>query len=77
MLPEFTKDNIFVKHYFAWQYHAGDIGYYDETTRETYDDWDVEYTDTDRAEALAGFINNLWDEHLTSEEQTEIRKILE
>ncbi len=77
MLPEFTKDNKFVKHYFSWWYHAGDIGYYDEITDETYGDWDVEYSNPDRKEALAGFVNALWDEHLTSEEKQQVKGILE
>ena len=59
------------------QKDGNNIGYYDEKTDEVFDSWDIEYTDTDRAEALAGFVNNLWDEYLTPEEQAEIRKILE
>ena len=76
MPAEFTKDNRFVKHYFAWQYHAGDIGYYNETIEEPYGDWDVEYSNPDRKEALAGFVNSLWDEFLTEEERKQIRDIL-
>ena len=76
MLAEFTEDNKFVKHYFAWQYHAGDIGYYNETVENPYGDWDVEYCNPDRKEALAGFVNGLWNEHLTEEERNEIRNIL-
>lgn len=77
MSAEFTKDNRFVKHYFAWQYHAGDIGYYNEITGELFGDWDVEYSNPDRKEALAGFVNALWNEYLTEEECKQIRGILE
>ena len=74
MPAEFTKDNKFVKHYFAWQYQAGDIGY---SIEEPYGDWDVKYSNPDRKEALAGFVNALWDEYLTEEERQQIRDILE
>ena len=77
MPAEFTKENRFVKHYFFWEYHAGDIGYYDEITEEPYGDWDVEYSNPNREEALAGFVNALWDEHLTEEEQQQVKGILE
>lgn len=77
MAAEFTKDNRFVKHYFSWQYHAGDIGYYDETTEEPYGDWDVEYSNPDRKEALAGFVNTLWNEYLTEKEKQQIKEILD
>lgn len=76
MPSEFTKDNKFIKHYFSWSYHAGDIGYYNETVEEPYGDWDVEYSNPDRKEAVAGFVNGLWNEHLTEEERNEIRNIL-
>ena len=77
MPAEFTKENRFVKHYFSWEYHAGDIGYYDETTEEPYGDWDVEYSNPNREEALAGFVNALWDEHLAEEEKQQVKGILE
>ena len=76
MSAEF-KDYKFVKHYFSWLYHAGDIGYYNEITEEPYGDWDVEYSNPDRKEALAGFVNALWDEYLTSEEKQQIKEILQ
>lgn len=76
MPAEFTKENRFIKHYFAWEYHAGDIGYYDEITEEPYGDWDVEYSNPNREEALAGFVNALWDEHLTPEKKQQIKEIL-
>ena len=77
MPAEFTKDNKFIKHYFSWSYHAGDIGYYNEIVEESYGDWDVEYSNPDRKEALAGFVNALWDEHLTEEEKQQVKGILE
>lgn len=67
MPAEFTKDNRFVKLYFSWLYYAGDIGYYDEITGESFGDWEVEYSNPDRKEALAGFVNALWNEYLTTE----------
>ena len=77
MPAEFTKENRFVKHYFSWEYHASDIGCYDEITEEPYGDWDVEYSNPNREEALAGFVNALWDEHLTEEEKQQVKGILE
>lgn len=77
MPAEFTKENRFVKHYFSWEYYASDIGYYNEITEEPYGDWDVEYSNPSREEALAGFVNALWDEHLTPEEKQQVKGILE
>ena len=77
MPAELTKENIFVKHYFSWEYHAGDIGYYDEIAEEPYGDWYVEYSNPNREEALAGFVNALWNEYLTEGEKQQVKGILE
>ena len=56
-------------------YRIGDIGYYDEETDESYDDFDIECHNADRKQALAGLVCELW-EDLTESQREEVRGIL-
>lgn len=62
--------------FFVWMYRIGDIGYYDEETDESYNDFDIECHNADRKQALAGLVCELW-EDLTPEQRKEIKRILE
>lgn len=62
--------------FFVWMYRIGDIGYYDEETNQSYDDFDIEYHNTDRKQALAGLVCELW-EDLTDTQMEEVRGILQ
>lgn len=61
--------------FFVWMYRIGDIGYYDEETDESYDDFDIECHNADRKQALAGLVCELW-EDLTESQREEVRGIL-
>lgn len=69
------ENGKFKIHFFVWEYRIGDIGYYDEETDESYNDFDIECHNADRKQALAGLVCELWDE-LTEQQKEEIKEIL-
>ena len=65
MQADESKLKTIMQNYFVWLY----------TAQEDLDDECIEYKNEDRAIALAGFINDLW-QSLTEEERKQIKEIL-
>lgn len=69
------ENGKFKNHFFVWEYTIGDIGYIDEETGATFDDFEVITHNIDRKQALAGLVCELW-EDLTEQQREEVKEIL-
>ena len=76
LATEFDENGKFKKHYFEWEYTAGDIGYYDEKTGKSVGEWEIIYSDVSRYEALTGFVLKLWKNELQDKDKVILKEIL-